>query len=205
MQHLAISEAAVLLGKSERQVRYLIKRGQLEASKVGGQWRIPSNALPLTDDQRETMLGSAQRIVDAAESAVAPARKAASGSDKRRRFSVQNLRVFRVAMELYREAVETCGGNAQATLDLHSCLIFLARGCHTYQSRAKAEHFCAAREAAASALVELLIVKHSDDASAHNAIADRIEQELMGPFSGLIRTAERKRRRGRFERFGQGG
>ena len=52
---LSLSEVATVLGKSERQVRYLIKTERLKASKQGGRWSIHSEDLPLTAEQREIL------------------------------------------------------------------------------------------------------------------------------------------------------
>jgi len=49
---LSLAEAATLLGKLLRQVRYMIKCGQLEAAKVDGRWLINEAAIPLTAAQR---------------------------------------------------------------------------------------------------------------------------------------------------------
>ena len=37
---VGIQEAAILLGKTERQIRYMIEKQQLLASKVGGRWVV---------------------------------------------------------------------------------------------------------------------------------------------------------------------
>jgi excisionase family DNA binding protein len=62
---LSLSEAATVLGKSERQIRYLIKSGHLTASKEGGQWRVTD--LLLTEGQRRSLaerLGAARAAFD---------------------------------------------------------------------------------------------------------------------------------------------
>jgi hypothetical protein len=54
---LSLSEASTALGKSERQVRYLIKSGHLRAGKEENQWRIDSAVPPLTEPQRRARRG----------------------------------------------------------------------------------------------------------------------------------------------------
>ncbi len=39
---LSLAETATVLGKSQRQVRYMIQNGKLEAAKRGGRWQIES-------------------------------------------------------------------------------------------------------------------------------------------------------------------
>ncbi len=48
---LTLQEAAVRLGKSVRQVRYLINSGQISAQKLGGRWFVQSSDLPLSQGQ----------------------------------------------------------------------------------------------------------------------------------------------------------
>jgi excisionase family DNA binding protein len=47
MSSLSLAEAATVLGKSERQVRYMINNGRLKAVKIGGSWVVESSDLPL--------------------------------------------------------------------------------------------------------------------------------------------------------------
>jgi hypothetical protein len=57
---LSLPEAARRLGKSERQVRYLIRNGQVPAQKTGGRWMVDSESLPLP--ARATPLGLRARV-----------------------------------------------------------------------------------------------------------------------------------------------
>ena len=50
---LSLAEVARLLGKSERQVRYLIVQGKLPARKVGRKWSVRRQDLPLSDGQKK--------------------------------------------------------------------------------------------------------------------------------------------------------
>jgi len=50
--YLSLQQAADRLGKSARQVRYLIQTGRLKADKVGGRWMVSAQELPLSDGQR---------------------------------------------------------------------------------------------------------------------------------------------------------
>ena len=46
---LTLEQAAARLGKSERQIRYLVQNSRLAAEKVGGRWLIESDDLALSD------------------------------------------------------------------------------------------------------------------------------------------------------------
>ncbi len=48
---LSLSEAARLLGQSDRQVRYLIQKGKIPAHKKGGRWIVRRDDLPLSPGQ----------------------------------------------------------------------------------------------------------------------------------------------------------
>jgi hypothetical protein len=50
---LSLADAAIALGRSQRQIRYLIQTGGLAARKEGGRWVIDSADLPLSAGQRQ--------------------------------------------------------------------------------------------------------------------------------------------------------
>ena len=52
---LTIDQAAIRLGKTARQVRYLIQSERLPARKVGGRWVIESENLPLSEGQEKAI------------------------------------------------------------------------------------------------------------------------------------------------------
>jgi excisionase family DNA binding protein len=52
---LSLQQAAERLGKSVRQVRYLIQTGALPAQKSGGRWLIAAADLPLSEGQRAAL------------------------------------------------------------------------------------------------------------------------------------------------------
>ena len=50
---LSLDQTAVVLGKSVRQVRYMIQQGRLAATKVNGRWVVERSALPRQGGQKE--------------------------------------------------------------------------------------------------------------------------------------------------------
>ena len=52
-KNVSISEAAILLGKTERQIRYMIQKQEIEAYKNGGRWTI---RLPKQQPEKEDAL-----------------------------------------------------------------------------------------------------------------------------------------------------
>ncbi len=73
---LSVTETATVLGKSSRQIRYLIRQGHVRATKVGKSWQIESDSLPLDEKTRKSLqqrLHSAQTHIHAALEPVAKA------------------------------------------------------------------------------------------------------------------------------------
>ncbi len=50
---LSVTNVATVLGKSSRQVRYMIQQGQLKAVREGKGWRIDADSLPLGEAERK--------------------------------------------------------------------------------------------------------------------------------------------------------
>jgi len=117
---------------------------------------------------------------------------------------VTDLRSFSAAAPLWRECVARTCADDPAARALREVLERLALGCHSFDGATKAGHYLAAREAAASAVVPLLVDGEPDDA-VRIALAERVERQLLPNISGLLRAAERTSRRDRFRRFGGGG
>ena len=184
---LTISEAASLLGKSERQVRYLIQQGELEARKVAGRWVVSSEALPAPKRRAGPAPSSggpkhevAERLRQAAETPPA------------RRYSVRDLRAYQAAEPIYRELCTSLGAEDAVTVRLRQALDLIARGCHTYQSGRKVEFYEQAREQVASAVTDLLLDGPAQDET-RASLADRLEAALLPQLAGLIRSSESKK------------
>ena len=134
---LTLKQAADALGKSVRQVRYLVKNGQLRATKVSNQWHIDSDDLPLTPGQQAARERKQANLQDAVEDALdLPA-------GRRRRYSVKD------------KAAGHLGPEHAACRALRESLEQLARGCHRYRNDDKASAYRRARDAASQAACEL--------------------------------------------------
>lgn len=179
---LSLAEAATRLGKSERQVRFLIQKGRLRATKSEGRWEIDEGDLPAPPAADRAAEVRAEVARDALERALAPAGRV-------KFFSVTDLLAYRTGVELCR-AVR--GSTAEAAL--RGALEQLARGCHAFEPGEKVGHFAEARRLAATALTQLHL---ADD----DALAARVERELLPKISGLVATFEKRARRRRFEHF----
>jgi hypothetical protein len=198
---ISLAETATVMGRSERQVRYLIKTGKLKAAKEGGQWRIATSDLPLTEEQRHALNGRLQVARDAFEKGLEPVAKTTGGrGEGRRQYSVTDLAAFQAGQAIFREIREDPGEESVACRQLAAALTLVVRGCHNYQPADKASRFLEARELAATAVAELLL--HGE--ARHRTLAERIEQELIPKLSGLVASSERRSRSSRFDRFGAG-
>lgn len=182
---LSLQQAAVRLGKSVRQVRYLIQTGTLSARKSGGRWLIDAANLPLSEPQKAAV---ARR-----ERALRGAVEAGLGLDDStpERYSVFDLKAFQIGLPLYRQSADRLGVEHPASTALRAALILLAQGCHRFGHGDKAESYRAARDAASLAVCELILSDQGETAP----LVREIEQDLMATFSGLLRRLERRARR----------
>ena len=206
---LSIAETATLLGRSQRQIRYLIKTGGLRATKKGRRWRIDSADLPISDAERQALAERSQVARRAFEKGLEPVAKAAltapgddaEGEETKRSYSVTDLRAFQAGEAIYREARRDLGPEEPAVRHLFEALSLLSRGCHCFHPKDKAGRFTEARELAATAVAALLL--HDDgEATERRGLAQRIEQEMIPKVAGLVASYEKRGRQGRFERFG---
>ncbi len=207
---LSIAEAATVLGRSQRQVRYLIQTGRLAAKKRQGRWSIDSADLPLSDAERQALVERSQVARDAFEQGLEPLVKAArtapekpagEAADAKRGYSVTDLRAFQAGAEIYRDVRRQLSPEDPAAGQLFEALALLTRGCHCYHPKEKASRFSEARELAATAVASLLLFG-DEQADGRSKLARRIEQELIPKVAGLVASYEKRSRHGRFDRFG---
>lgn len=178
---LSIKEAAEILGKTRRQVAYMIEQGELPAKKSGGRWVIERADLNV-DEQRQQRESRKQAQFKAViEEAVIPGKQ---------RYTLRDLKAVQLAMPIYRQLVERGAGGEKAALHIRECLEQLAVGCHRYDRQEKILAYRAARDAASLAAIELLLGQSAD---ASEPLLDAIEQELMPAMVGLLRRSERSR------------
>lgn len=184
---LSLAEAARLLGKSERQLRYQIKIGNLPARKLDGRWRIHRDDLPISDGQQKALERKSERAVRIAQQVLGDTSRAES----KKRYSVRELRAYQHSAPVYRDLVATFGPEHPAAGFLREALMLLASGCHEYQAREKAAYYARAREQASRAVMTLLL---DTDEQQHELVA-QLEQAVVPALGGLIRQAERRERR----------
>ncbi len=141
---LTLQQAAERLGKSVRQVRYLIQKGWLRANKSGGRWLIEAADLPLSEPQRAAV-GRRERALRSAVERGLGLEDSAS-----ERYSVRDLKAFQIALPLYQQGSELFGANHVAVGALHRVLVLLAQGCHRFNRDDKAASYRSARDAASS-------------------------------------------------------
>ncbi|MBF0434632.1 MAG: hypothetical protein HQL77_04585 [Magnetococcales bacterium] len=204
--YLSLTEAAIVLGKTPRQVRYLIKNGMLKAKKEKGCWVIDNGDLPLSTAQRQAMARRAETAQNAMAEATAPLQKAASlesapaeakttdGEKEKKPYSVTDLRAFTLGAEIYREMDNDLGRENPARLCLFDALKKLCRGCHAFQPPQKEARFTEAREAAADAVAILLLEGEAHDPQ-RMLLANRIETELIPKLAALAAGQEKRARK----------
>lgn len=169
---LTLQQAADELGKSLRQIRYLIKLGKLPATKIGGRWYVDSDGLPRTPGQVAAHERKQARLLAVVEDTLG-----LPPPEQRRRYSLKDLRAFQIAALLYREAAAALDANHPACRALRDTLEALARGCHRYADADKAAAYREARDAASKAACELALA----DTTGAGELLERLEQEWVKP------------------------
>lgn len=191
---LSLEDAATKLGKSVRQVRYLVKLGRLPSRKVAGRYLVtipPSGGPPFEEPAPSSSprATAQQRKQSALRAAV---EDALDLPPQQRRYSLRDLKAFQVGLPLYQQALDRLGPEHGACRALRQLLENLSRGCHRFDSADKAEAYRAARDAASQAVCELLLFPGTGS----EALVDGIEQDLMAALAGLLRRLQ-PRQRGR--------
>ncbi len=181
---LTLEQAASRLGKSVRQIRYMIKEGQLPAEKVAGRWFIDSDDLS-TDSVRQKTSERRQRQLRAA---VEEALEVDTPEERQKRYSVWDLKAFKIGVPLYRETCKALSEEHPAATALRFALTELCRGCHRFDRAAKAEAYRAARDAVSEAVCELALA----DTEPAGRILRELEQEMMAALAGLLRRVDRR-------------
>jgi excisionase family DNA binding protein len=180
---LTLDQAAVKLGKTARQIRYLIQQGRLPADKLGGRWLIDSDVLPLDETGRQRRSRRTDRLRDAVEEVL-------GDGQERARYSLRDLKAFQIAVPMFQELRHRLGDDHLATRHLRSTLDHLAQGCHRFGREEKSSAYRGARDAVSLAICELLL---GDEPLLHESV-DILEQEFMPAVAGLLRRAERRER-----------
>ncbi len=177
---LSIKEAATALGKTRRQLVYLIEQGRLPAEKVGARWYVESSALEQDPATQQRLQAKQAHLREAVEDALLPAKG-------KKRYSLQDLKAFQIAHRIFQGLRSHPGEDHVATRHLRECLAHLAQGCHRYGRGEKANSYRAARDAASLAVLELILCQ--DPASTGTISA--LEQDLMSALAGLLRRVDR--------------
>jgi len=176
---LSLREAAETLGKSERQVRYLIQNGGLPAQKIDGRWRIERDDLRLKAGATQARQRKRERAAEIADQVLR------QDAPPKRRYSATDLKAFEAARALYGDLAALGQDHPVAGIVLET-LVQLSCGCHAFHAQHKAAYFAKARERACHASVLLLLEENG------GPLAERLEQDVIPAIGGLIRRAERR-------------
>ena len=177
---LTLEQAATRLGKSQRQVLYMIRQGRLSAEKLAGRWFIDADAVPplLNEPQQETQTRKQRQLRAAVDKALA-----LEPEDQRQgRYSIRNLKAFQVALPAYRTACQEFGPDHPAARLLRQVLEHLSQGCHRFGQEDKAAAYRAARDAASLAVCELALA----ETEAADRLLYSLEQDLMAALAALL-------------------
>lgn len=199
---MSINEAAALLGKSPRTVRWMAQQGRLAARRVGGRWVIDGDQVEaaspgLADSRRLRAAEVGERLSKALAEAMPPG----AGQRKRGFYSVRDMATWQLATEVVTELEafrvehpEAAGALEAAGTSMGRFMRHLADGCHQFHPQTKLDRFIRARTEACHALAEVLRAGTLHPALATEALAERIEHELLGRLRGVLRRVERRQR-----------
>jgi len=179
---LSLTQAAQLLGKTRRQVEYLIKTGRLPAKKVGTRWLIADSDLPLSPSQRQARERKAAALQTVAEEVL-------GATAPKTRYSLRDLKAFAEGLAAYAAGRAQLPETHPALPLLRQALDDLAIGCHRFERRGKAEAYGRARDHASLAVCALL----AEETPAGEGLIERIEQEIIPAIAGLLRRTDRRR------------
>lgn len=180
---LSLSEAARLLGKTDRQMRYLVCSGEIPARKDKGRWRIHRDDLPLGEGQERAQRQKDERAARLAEEILRPAAK---GSKKG--FSVREIRAYREGAPIYRQIVAEVGAEHPSVVLLREAFMLLACGYHEFEGDKKALLYAEARHQASRAAMVLLL----DGEEKYGELVGQLETILLPAVGGLIHQAEKR-------------
>lgn len=172
---VSLQDACRLLGKTPRQVRYAIKKGEMNGHKVAGRWVVDAAALPLSAGQVRAREAKDEQLRDVVDKALGPS----SG----RRYGVRDLTAFTGGVRVFRTLAPGPGQDA-----VSGGLVALAQGYHRFHDRDKLESYRLAREEMARAAALLLSASPESE-----AVAETIEHEVIPAIHGLIRRCERRK------------
>lgn len=181
--NLSLSEAAHLLGKSDRQIRYWIKKGSLPAKKSAGRWFIRREDLPLSEGQKRAATRKVERAADLAEEIL----RTGSKSPKKT-FSVREIRAYREGAPIFHQVVEATSPAHPSVDLLKEAFMQLACGYHEFEGESKARHYAVARQHASRAAMVLLL----EDEEKFGKLAQLLESILLPAIGGLIHQAEKR-------------
>ena len=170
---LTLEQTATRLGKTQRQVLYMIRQGKLSAEKIAGRWFIDATDLPVSERQQTVKERQQHHFQGVLEDAL-------ELDNTKRRYSVRDLKAFQITLPLYRAVCAAFAEDHPAARALRRTLEFLARGCHRFERKDKVDAYRAAREEASLAVCELALA----DSPEAGELLDGLEQDLMRALDG---------------------
>lgn len=174
---LTLDQTATRLGKSHRQVLYMIRHGRLPAEKIAGRWFIDAADLPASDSQQTAKDRKQRHFQGVLEDALD------LDTANKRRYSVRDMKAFQITLPLYRATCDALAEEHPAACALRRTLEFLTRGCHRFERRDKVDAYRSAREEVSLAVCELALA----DSPEAGQLLDSLEQDLMAALAGLMR------------------
>src|SRR5437870_3594884 len=104
---LSLQQTADILGKTRRQVLYMIEQGKLQAKKAGGRWVVDRTDLQVDEARQQRASQQQARFKAVIEEALIPG--------KERRYTLRDLRAVQLAVPIYQQLATRGAGWEKAT------------------------------------------------------------------------------------------
>lgn len=192
---LRIEEAAKLLGKSARQIRYMIETKRLPARREGKTWKIRKEDLPLTEGQERAKERKEEKVKNIAEEILGKQSKSLGQDiiEKRMHYALKNQSSFTLSQEAYQRAKLIFGDTHYISKVLKRGLLYITLAWYEYASAQRIIWLQQARLRMCKALTELLTIPERTPEM--NALSELIEIHIIAGINGLARHAERNKKR----------
>lgn len=196
-QEVTVQEASELLGVTTRSVLNYIKSKEIEAIKVGKSWYIKrpsldsfSNRFGFSHRQKEQAQNNPNPTID-----VRKDRSDYAQEEKSKKFSVKNLRAFKLTKEILgksevKEMIKETGLERKIEDHFHSALSHLGSGYYAFHLKDKIKLYERSRIELGAALA--LIYFSEDEKELNKKVLETLEDELLPAYSGLIKRLDNK-------------
>ncbi|MBN2054536.1 helix-turn-helix domain-containing protein [bacterium] len=194
---LGVREIAVLIGRSERQVRNMLQHGIIKGRKRGKVWLARRvDVLQVFPELQDELMAKAEAIRSATEEVLERKVKKAAQRPFR---SFRDLRIITTAVACHKaldNLISTTDDDSpfKSLLAIQNNLTegitFLAVGYHEFHKAKKNEQYLRARETFSAAAAMLHILQIQNRYPDQSSLIDIIERDVIARIGALLKSTE---------------